>query len=341
MDAVGLLTLRSSFAAIWCLGDKVKNRKANENSDQDSAWKEMLDEYLPWFLEFFFPQAYAEIDWSRGYESLDKELAKILPDDRTGKLLADKLFKVWLFGGREIWLLIHIEIQVRSNRSFNKRVFVYNYRLMNAHQVEVVSLVVLTGENPGLTGQYKTDRWGCSHHFQFPFARIIDYKLRWKELDASLNPFAMVVKSQLKALETKGDNEQRYEWKRRLIFELYRKGYQRDQIINLFRFMDWVVSLPYDLDQKIKQEVYDYEKGKNMPYVTSFERSGIQQALHETIALMLASKFGEYGEKVKTQLQQLSIDQLKLLSLALLNFQKKSDLNTWLKENRVATNQTS
>jgi hypothetical protein len=34
-------------------------------ADQDSAWKEMLDKFLPAFLEFFFPQIYPEINWQR------------------------------------------------------------------------------------------------------------------------------------------------------------------------------------------------------------------------------------------------------------------------------------
>ena len=93
----------------------------------------MLDAYLPSFLQFFFPQIYPEIEWTRGYEPRDKELAQVRPTDFTGKLLADKLFKVWLLGGQEIWLLIHVEVQVRSSRKFNQRVFVYNYRLMNAN----------------------------------------------------------------------------------------------------------------------------------------------------------------------------------------------------------------
>jgi 1,2-phenylacetyl-CoA epoxidase catalytic subunit len=43
-------------------------------SDYDSPWKEALDEFFEPFLELLFPAAHADIDWTRGYESLDKEL---------------------------------------------------------------------------------------------------------------------------------------------------------------------------------------------------------------------------------------------------------------------------
>ena len=46
-------------------------------TDYDSPWKEMLDGYFPAFMAFFFPEAYRDIDWDRGYESLDKELQQI------------------------------------------------------------------------------------------------------------------------------------------------------------------------------------------------------------------------------------------------------------------------
>lgn len=87
-----------------------KKAKADETprTDQDSAWKDILDAYLRAFLRFFFLPIEADIDWSRGYEPMDKELAQVRPAVRTGKLIADKLFKVWLKNGRQTWLLIHI-----------------------------------------------------------------------------------------------------------------------------------------------------------------------------------------------------------------------------------------
>jgi hypothetical protein len=47
--------------------------------DFDSPWKEALDGYLESFIALFFPEMHAEIDWTRGYETLDKELQQITP----------------------------------------------------------------------------------------------------------------------------------------------------------------------------------------------------------------------------------------------------------------------
>ena len=49
-------------------------------TDYDSPWKDVLEAYFEPFMAFFFPQAHAEIDWTQGYEFLDKELAQVVRD---------------------------------------------------------------------------------------------------------------------------------------------------------------------------------------------------------------------------------------------------------------------
>jgi hypothetical protein len=43
-------------------------------TDYDSPWKEALEVYFRAFLALFYPRIHADIDWSRGYLFLDKEL---------------------------------------------------------------------------------------------------------------------------------------------------------------------------------------------------------------------------------------------------------------------------
>ena len=44
-------------------------KEPRQGTDQDSAWKELLDAYLPAFIKFFFSEIYPEINWQRGYEA--------------------------------------------------------------------------------------------------------------------------------------------------------------------------------------------------------------------------------------------------------------------------------
>ena len=110
----------------------------------DSPWKDILEAYFPRFIEFFFPDIFPKIDWERGHEFLDKELQKIAPDAKTGRRTVDKLVKVWLKDGTEIWTVVHVEIQGQQDPDFAKRMYMYNYRLFDKHDKKIVSLAVLT-----------------------------------------------------------------------------------------------------------------------------------------------------------------------------------------------------
>ena len=74
-------------------------------TDYDGAWKEALDLFFQAFLAFYYPRVHADIDWSRGYESLDKELQQLFPESAEGRRYVDKLVKVWLEDGTEQWIL--------------------------------------------------------------------------------------------------------------------------------------------------------------------------------------------------------------------------------------------
>jgi hypothetical protein len=78
-----------------------RRRRNPRTADFDTPWKEVLDRYFPLFLAFFFPEAHAAIDWTRGYEMLDKELQRIMRASEQGRREVDKLVKVWLTTGEE------------------------------------------------------------------------------------------------------------------------------------------------------------------------------------------------------------------------------------------------
>ena len=48
-------------------------------ADFDSPWKEALDVYFQAFLAFFFPAIHNDINWSRGFEFLDRLMSVAIP----------------------------------------------------------------------------------------------------------------------------------------------------------------------------------------------------------------------------------------------------------------------
>ena len=61
-------------------------------------------------------------------------------------------------------------------------------------------------------------------------------------------------------------------WKKVLVKGLYDHGYAEQEVIDLFRFIDWVMKLPEDLEKEIQAVVDEFEEAKQMRYVTSIER---------------------------------------------------------------------
>src|SRR5260221_10489098 len=93
---------------------------ASSRTDEDTPWKNILDHYFRFFIEYCLPNLAVHINWSRGYESLDKELRKVSRDTAVGNRLVDKLLKVWLQDDKEVWVLFHLEVQGRWESEFAK-----------------------------------------------------------------------------------------------------------------------------------------------------------------------------------------------------------------------------
>jgi len=255
--------------------------------EYDSPWKEAIDTYFEEFMAFFFPKAYRDIDWSRGYETLDTELKQVVRDANLGKRLADKLVKVWLHNGKQAVVLVHIEIQGEYESGFAQRMWIYHYRICDRYlddNTEVVSLAILGDDNNWWKPKnHHYSRWGCKLNFQFPVVKLLDYQKNWSALTASRNPFAIMVMAHLKTKETRNNASERFSSKLSIIRGLYDGGYSKEQILQLFRLVDWMMTLPKELRSRFNYEVSSIEEEKKMPYITSIERLGIERGIEQGI----------------------------------------------------------
>ena len=235
-------------------------------------------------MNFFFPEISREIDWSKGYEFLDKEFLKIAKDSAFGGRRADIMARVHLLSGEEEWVLCHIEIQGQDQGGFPKRMYVYNYRGFDFFDRKVASLAVLADDNPS----WRPDRFGyevlgTEVEIRFPTAKILNYKDRWNWLESSPSPFAAVVMAHLKAAETGNDPEHRYRWKLYLVKRLYRMGYGRRDVVLLFEFVDWIMSMPEELEDGLWNEIQELERETKMEYITNVQRIGRREGRQEGV----------------------------------------------------------
>ena len=176
--------------------------------------------------------------------------------------------------------------------------------------------------------------------------RLADWRGREAELLVSENPFALVVLAQLKILELRRTHKQnddlsKYAAKRELIRLAYQRGYERKYIESLLRFIDWIMILPDELEQKLDQEVEQYKEDKRMPYVTSWERRGEKRGrltqAQMMVTTLLSHKIGQLPDEMQAKIEQLPIEKLERLGIALLKFASPADLDKWLKRNLKLT----
>ncbi len=307
--------------------------------DYDHPWKQIIEYAFESFLGFFFPAAHAGIDWARGYDFLDQELHQITRDADVSTRHVDKLVRVWKKGGQETWLLIHIEIQSQEESDFPERMFIYYYRIYDRYRLPIESLAVLGDERPGWhPTHYRTSvAWETEVVFRFRSVKLLTYQ-PWEVLETSRNPFAIMVMAHLKTMETKHDGEARLQWKLTLIRRLYEQGYSREDIIMLFRFLDWLMLLPDALNTRFWDQLYDYEEEHKMPYITSVERIGIEKGRVEgrveermdLVLRLLTRRCGVLAPATEHRIRELSMVQLEHLADALLDFGGMDDLHAWL-----------
>ena len=122
---------------------------------------------------------------------------------------------------------------------------------------------------------------------KFPVAKLLEWKDKWEVLERSDNPVSLCIMAHLKALETANKAQLRKRWKFNLLRLLFQRGYSRKEIKELFLFIDWVLTLPEELEEELWEEVNQLEEVKAMPYISSLERiaekRGIQIGKQEGI----------------------------------------------------------
>lgn len=318
------------------------------HDDFDTPWKDVLENYFQEFMEFFFPDAANDIAWETGYTFLDKEFQQVTREAEQGRRYADKLVRVFRAGtGDEVWVLIHVEVQANREQDFAARMFTYNYRIYDRYQRPVVSLAVLADPAPTWRPDgFSWELWGCRMGLRFPVAKLLDYRAHWEELILSHNPFAVCTMAHLKSIETKKDPISRQRWKVKLARSLYESGRDRQYVINLFHFIDWLMRLPKELEQDFWNEIRQIEEEKTMPYVSSVEQMGLERGLQQGIeqgiqqgieqgmqrgaqAVLLRqlhAKFGVLPDDILNQVEQADPEQIEKWSEQILTAENLHDL---------------
>jgi hypothetical protein len=53
------------------------------------------------------------------------------------------------------------------------------------------------------------------------------------------------------------------------------RGWSEQEVIDLYRFIDWVLTLLLEIEAAFRDDLETYKRGENMPYISAIERMGI------------------------------------------------------------------
>lgn len=298
------------------------------NDDYDSPWKEAVTRYFPEFMAFYFPLAHAEIDWQQPYTFLEQELAQVVRDAELGRRCVDKLVRVMKRDSMDEWVFVHVDVQGRFDPKFAERVFVYNYRIYDRYRRPVASMAVLADASASWKPvSFHYELFGCQVGIHYPVVKLNDYAGRVDELLAQPNVFALVTAAHLLTQQTRRQLVKRFDAKRRLARLLFERQWDRQRIIDLFNVIDWMMRLPETLQTQLMTDVEELERRYQMPYISSFERRGLERGREEgrqegqcgLLVRQLERRFGPLPAEDVARLANATPRQLEAWGLALID----------------------
>ena len=250
-------------------------------NDYDGAWKEALERYLESFISLCFPAVAANIDWSKEIVFLDSELQEVVRDAELGKQRVDKLVRVTRLDGKQEWVLLHIEVQSRREKEIARRMYQYHHRIVDRFEQSAVTLLILADLQPGWrVSAYESETWGCKVRFEFPVCKLLDLEAEGA-LERPGDASAIVIAAYLEALRTGKNLRARFEVKLRIMRRLFDQLFERQDVLEIFRILDWLLTLPDELTLEFREKMVSYNKAKVMPLLSSFERLSLEQGLQQ------------------------------------------------------------
>lgn len=209
---------------------------------RDLLWKDIIESFFDEFLRFFFPGLVPLIDFERPFEFLDKDLAKLYPESKRKQRHADKLVKVYLLDGKEVWVLIHIEVQGYTDHDFAKRMFTMFYRLWERHAVQIEQLAIYTDDSPTFHPKgFRYRAHGTWFDYGFKSWKLLD---RPPETYSGVkNVFSLVMETAWYGLgKNKVGDEQLLSLKFSIMKKFLEEGMPRNRIIQFFDFVSYYVN---------------------------------------------------------------------------------------------------
>ncbi|WP_373549715.1 Rpn family recombination-promoting nuclease/putative transposase [Haliscomenobacter sp.] len=280
---------------------------------KDALWKGIIENLIDDFIAYFFPDLVKIIDFSRGFDFLDTELQKLIPNSPGQKRHADKLIKVWFKNGEEVWFLIHVEVQGYQDPLFALRMYECIYRIRDKYQRPVTGLAIYTDwDRTYHYSQFQESFLGSQIVYSFNTYVLRDHLPA--ELAKNPNPFAAVMEAAWQHLDKPKDDQSLREMKIDLIRRLKSRSISREKISLIIDFIRYFVPFTNsEISTNFEQDLMTITNstipmGLREAILEDVKQQGIEQGIEQGIA---TEKY-EFTKKL-WELQEFSLEKIAIL----------------------------
>jgi hypothetical protein len=246
----------------------------------DQVWKAAFRLLMPQFVEFFFPQYYGEVDWTKGVEFLDKELNRLLAKAKLKNRIADVLVKLHLINGETIWVLLHVEVQGYVEAEFAQRVHQMSYRIEDLFGQNPAMLCIFTDNDPLFhPKEYQISTWGSTKKTIFNTYKVLDNPPNQQIIPKDIISIIMEI-AYYGTQSNKLNDDAKLNLFLPLVRRLYSEGYSREVVEMVLSFIEAHLKFVDFKKERIFEEKKDnmakYETTEDILAVVSYEKRAIK-----------------------------------------------------------------
>jgi predicted transposase/invertase (TIGR01784 family) len=236
--------------------------------DHDRLFKELIRVFFREFVELFFPDAHAAIDYSEVH-FLDQE---VFTDVTTGeKRRIDLLVQVKL-KGEPTAIIVHVENQAYRQQEFNERMFVYFSRLYEKHRMKILPIAVFSHGDKRIEPDGFEVTFPFHDVLKFSFYKLELHQHDWRKYIKQDNPTAAALLCRMKYSQ-----EERVQVKKEFLRMLVRLQLDPARTQLVVGFFDQYLKLNEEEEKQLKEEIQELnpqETEEIFRIETSWERRG-------------------------------------------------------------------
>jgi hypothetical protein len=226
----------------------------------DLLWKGLLESFLYWALEIFYPELYGAVDLTKPPIPLNKELRVpgLHKANKEQKIL-DLLMDLPLKTGSLLRMLLHVEVQGAGTKApFHLRMRDYACVITLTQKRPFAALAIrTTPKEHGEELYYEMNCFGTQHFFKYPTVFIDQMDEEWL-LSMKKNPVALASLYLKRMQKAKKNEPQRYRHAKELLTLMKTAGYSVDTAVFLMQFIEGMTGLnAAKLKNELKKDLED------------------------------------------------------------------------------------